>query len=123
MAPRHRRRHRTSGTRPARADAGWRPSRAGGHGGQHVDKVSTAVRVEHVPSGINVRASSERSQKANIDHAIRRLAALLRTRTQTRRAADAETRRLAHYNVVRGNAVRSYVLTDDGALVGEKGSS
>ncbi len=91
--------------------------RSSGPGGQHVNKVSSAVRVQHLPSGIAIRSAAARSQRANLDQALRRLAGMLRERAETRQAADLASRRIVHYQLERGRPVRAYQLDDDGQLV------
>ncbi len=105
------------GSRLARDELVITACRAGGPGGQHVNKVATAVRIQHLPTGLSVRCASDRSQQANLDRALARLAALLQQRVDADRARDDHQRRRAHYQLVRGHAVRTYTRADDGALV------
>ncbi len=67
-------------------------ARSGGPGGQHVNKVSTAVTLRHRPSGVSVTVQDSRSQAANRELARARLIALLEQKRAAARAARIDAR-------------------------------
>jgi peptide chain release factor 1 len=83
-------------------DLDWQFYRAGGHGGQNVNKVSTAVRLSHRPSRIVVTAQTERHQEQNRMNAL----AILRSKLWERQEEE-KMRTIAGYRSAIGRGMRS----------------
>ncbi|HLE48812.1 MAG TPA: peptide chain release factor 2 [Patescibacteria group bacterium] len=91
-------------------DLDWQFYRASTQGGQNVQKVSTAVRLKHIPSGIVVTSQTERFQEQNRKFALEHLRALLWIRKQEEEKNQVEKLKGEYRPASWGNQIRSYVL-------------
>ncbi len=84
--------------------------RASGHGGQNVQKNSTAVRITHIPTGLVVVCQNERSQGRNRESALKVLEARLLEKELAKQAEEQAKIKGEHVSAGWGNQIRSYVL-------------
>jgi len=84
--------------------------RSGGKGGQNTNKVSLAVRIKHIPSGLQVKCTQERSQPMNKEIALKRLKAQLLAIAQDQRVKEIKEIRGDLVEASWGMQIRNYVL-------------